>query len=150
MINIFIFRCTDPKTSDYYYYHYFADRTTRNNSPNCPYKKLSCLRLVERTFIFKKQLSVATFVSTCILDQAYLSPLKLLLWWSITRKCLLRAIFMKGSFSLFFFSLKWFVGSERKHTSRHRLLDIIIIVIWILPNIYDAKFMLYLPSFNRK
>ena len=45
MINIYIFGCADPETSDYYYY-YFAERPTRFNSPNCPYnKKLNCLRL---------------------------------------------------------------------------------------------------------
>ena len=43
--SIFFFRCVDPDTSNYCYY-YFADRPTRNNSPDCPCnKKLSCLRL---------------------------------------------------------------------------------------------------------
>ena len=46
-INIFIFRCADPETLDYYY---FADRTTRNNSPDFPYNKnLSYLRISVKT-----------------------------------------------------------------------------------------------------
>ena len=45
MINIFIFRCVNLKTWNYYYY--FADRLTRNNFLDCPCnKKLSCLRLI--------------------------------------------------------------------------------------------------------
>ena len=37
MINIFIFRCVDLKTLDYY--NYFADRPTQYNPPNCPYNR---------------------------------------------------------------------------------------------------------------
>ena len=47
MINIFIFRCADPETEDYYYH--FGDRPTCNNSPDYPYdEKLMCLRLTEK------------------------------------------------------------------------------------------------------
>ena len=47
MTNIFIFRCADPETEDYYYY--FGDRPTCNNSPDCPYDQtLRCLRLTEK------------------------------------------------------------------------------------------------------
>ena len=30
------------------------------------------------------------------------------------------------------------------------LLFFLIIIIWILPNIFSSKFMLYLPSFDKK
>ena len=44
MINIFILRCAESETQDYY----FADRPIRNNYPDCPYnKELSCLRLID-------------------------------------------------------------------------------------------------------
>ena len=46
MINIFILRCVDTETEDYYYY--FADQPTRYSSPYCLYnKKLGLLRLNE-------------------------------------------------------------------------------------------------------
>ena len=62
MISVFIFRCADPETYDYYYY--FAHRPTRNNFPDCPYnKKLSCLRLIhpivlesQKVFLLEKEL----------------------------------------------------------------------------------------------
>ena len=46
MIDIFLFlHFPTLKLNGYYYY--FADRPTRNNSPDCPYnKKLSCLGLM--------------------------------------------------------------------------------------------------------
>ena len=34
----FIFRCKNAETSDYYFY-YFGDPPTRNNSPDSPYNK---------------------------------------------------------------------------------------------------------------
>ena len=43
------------------------------------YIKQYILRVTERTLIFKKQLSVAASVSICILDQAHLNSLTLLL-----------------------------------------------------------------------
>ena len=37
LINIYIFRCADLQTLGYYYC--FVDRSTRINSPKCPYNK---------------------------------------------------------------------------------------------------------------
>ena len=43
MIEVFIFRCADNETQDYYY---FADRPARDNFPDCWYnKKLSDFHL---------------------------------------------------------------------------------------------------------
>lgn len=52
-------------------------------------------------------------------NQAHISFLQFLLWWSIARKCLRRSSFQE---KVFWFSIKWLVGSKDKCISCHRLL----------------------------
>ena len=76
--------------------YYFADRPTRNNSPDCPYnKKLSYLRLISKVFLF--ELLCCNFGKLLLLT---------------SRKQKIIHFFMKGK------DFKGHLGGERIHSRR--------------------------------
>ena len=53
----FIFTCADHETYRFYY-HYFADQPTQNNTLDCPKKKLSYLHLAASSKNFIKHIGI--------------------------------------------------------------------------------------------
>ena len=72
MINVFIFRCTDPETYNNYYY--FADWPTPNNYPDYPYnKRWSCLCLREFKADSSKKAKVRKSIKNNLLKSFFFS-----------------------------------------------------------------------------